>query len=88
MNQVITINTKTLREVLTRLDSLTREIKAIKARLFDEDPPYGSDAWWKKEIEEGLEEVREGKVRGPFKNANELIRALHQEVADKNTSHA
>jgi len=81
MNQTITISSKTVEEILTRLDRLTREVKAIKKRIPPQETTfYGSDSWWKKEIEQGLEEVKQGKVRGPFKNANELIKTLHQEA--------
>ena len=80
MSQTITVPTKTIEEILTRLDRLTREIKAIKTKLFEEEPPYGSDEWWEKEIEEGLEEVKKRKVSGPFKKTGELLKTLHQEA--------
>ena len=81
MNQTIAISSKTIEEILTRLDRLTREVKTIKKRVSPQKATfYGSDSWWKKEIEEGLEEVKQGKVRGPFKNASELIKTLHQDT--------
>ncbi len=61
MNQTITVSPKTIEEILTRLDKLTREIKAIKTKLFEEEPPYGSDEWWENEINEGLRDIKNGK---------------------------
>lgn len=58
MNQVVTVSTKTVDEILTRLDTLTREVKAIKAKLFKEEPLYGSKEWWEWSDKKALEEVR------------------------------
>lgn len=77
MSQAISVSPKTIEEILTRLDRLTREVKAIKTKLFEEEPPYGSDKWWEKEINEGLEEIKQGKYT-VYKNAGSLIRDLHK----------
>lgn len=61
MNQPTTVSQKTIEEILTRLDRLTREIKAIKTKLFEEEPPYGSDEWWKWSDEKALRDIKEGK---------------------------
>lgn len=60
MNQTITISSKTIEEVLARLDKLAKEVKAIKTKLFEEEPPYGSDAWWEWSDKKALGEVRRG----------------------------
>ena len=61
MNQTITVSPKTIEEILARLDKLTREIKVIKTKLFEEEPPYGSDEWWKWSDEKALREIKAGK---------------------------
>jgi len=61
MNQTITVSPKTIEEILARLDKLTREIKVIKTKLFEKEPPYGSDAWWEWSNTEALKEIKAGK---------------------------
>ncbi len=61
MNQAITVSPKTIEEILARLDKLTREIRVIKTKLFEEEPRYGSDEWWKWSDEKALKEIKEGK---------------------------
>jgi len=46
MNQTITISPKTVNQILARLDALTKEVKSIKTKLFEEEPPNGSEDWW------------------------------------------
>jgi hypothetical protein len=77
----VTINTKTAETILKEVESMRQSLEALRKKILKLLPArYGSDEWWEKEIEEGLEEVRRGKVRGPFKNADDLIRSLHQEI--------
>ena len=76
MSQAITVTPKTIEEILSRLDRITKDITTIKARLFEQEPKYGSDAWWDKEIKEGLEEVKQGKYT-VYENAKDLIKDLH-----------
>lgn len=61
MNQTITVSPKTIDDILARLDALTKDVKTIKTRLFKEEPRYGSDAWWEKENNEGLRDIKKGK---------------------------
>ena len=61
MAQIVTIQQKTLDEIVTRLDRLTAEVKAIKARLFEEEPLYGSSEWWERSDKKALKSIREGK---------------------------
>ena len=76
MNQTTIVPTKTINEIFTRLDELTKAVEKISARLFKEELPYGSDAWWDKEIKEGLEEVKQGKVK-KFKSMKEAVHYLN-----------
>ncbi|OGK36788.1 hypothetical protein A3F03_01700 [Candidatus Roizmanbacteria bacterium RIFCSPHIGHO2_12_FULL_41_11] len=77
MGQTITVPTKTIEEILSRLDRLTREIKAIKTKLFEEEPPYGSDEWWKWSNEKAIEDYKKGRYT-VYENAESLIRDLHK----------
>ncbi len=61
ISQATTVSQKTIEEILTRLDRLTREIKAIKTKLFEEEPLYGSDEWWEWSDEKALKEIKAGK---------------------------
>jgi hypothetical protein len=38
-----------------------------------------------REIAEGLEDLKKGRVYGPFKTAEEMIRFLHAEVKEHNS---
>lgn len=72
MNKTISINTETLELILKHIENLTKDVSAIKAKLFDEEPPYGSAAWWKKEEKEADEDIKQGRVHGPFQTEKEL----------------
>ena len=78
MNQTTTVSQKTIEEILTRLDRLTREIKAIKTKLFEEEPPYGSDEWWEWSDEKAIEDYRKGRytVIRSKKELNEFFGSL------------
>lgn len=76
MNQTITVSSKTIDEILARLDRLTREVKTIKTRLFEEEPPYGSDEWWEWSDKKALKEIRAGKGI-KFNTAKEAIKWLN-----------
>lgn len=76
MNQTVTVPAKTINEIFSRLDELTKTVKKISARLFEKEPSYGSDEWWDKEINKGIEEVKKDKVK-KFKNMKEAIHYLN-----------
>ncbi|MCL5438546.1 MAG: hypothetical protein M1268_00980 [Patescibacteria group bacterium] len=46
MAQTIIIPTKTIDEIFSRLDELTKAVKKISEKLLAEEPSYGSDKWW------------------------------------------
>ena len=76
MNQAITVSSKTIEEILAHLNTLTKEVKEIKAKLFEKEPPYGSDEWWKWSDKKALEEIRAGKGI-KFNTAKEAIKWLN-----------
>ena len=61
MSQTITVTPKTIDAIVEQLAKLTIEVKAIKARLFEEEPTYGSDAWWEWSDKKALDEIKAGK---------------------------
>lgn len=76
MNQAVTVSPKTIEEILVHLNMLTKEIKEIKAKLFEKEPPYGSDEWWEWSDEKALKEIRAGKGI-KFNTAKEAIKWLN-----------
>ena len=61
MNQAITVSPKIIAEITKQLGKLSKEVETIKAKLFGEEPRYGSDEWWKWSDEKALKEIKEGK---------------------------
>lgn len=61
MNQTVAIPTKTINEIFSRLDELTKTVKKIAAKLSEKELSYGSDEWWKKDIQEADDEFKKGK---------------------------
>lgn len=61
MAHTVTIDQKTIKLILTRLEELTQEVKSLKAKLMDDEPPYGSDAWWEWSDKKALEDYKAGR---------------------------
>lgn len=76
MGRTITVSPKTIDEIFVRLNTLTDEIKAIRAKLFEKEPLYGSDGWWNREIEEAEKEFKKGKGI-LFKSSQDAIKWLN-----------
>lgn len=76
MAQTITVPAKTLEEILSRLEKLTLDVKAIKARIFEQEPPYGSDEWWVWSDRKAIEDIKAGRFV-EFKNTKEAQEYLN-----------
>mgnify|MGYP001615346231 CR=1 FL=1 len=76
MANAVAVDAKTISTILTRLDKLVRDVEAIKTRVFEKQPPYGSDMWWDKEMKEAEEAFRKGKGI-KFNSAKEAIKWLN-----------
>lgn len=74
--QTVTVSSKTIEQILARLDKLTSEVRAIKSNLFKEEPRYGSNEWWGKEEREADEDIRAGRVM-QFNSVKEAIKWLN-----------
>lgn len=57
----VTVPAKTINDIFSRLDELTKAVKKISARLLNEEPRYGSDEWWEWSDQEALKEIKAGK---------------------------
>ena len=76
MNQTITVSEKTIEEIFARLDMLTREIKTIKVKFFEKEPPYGSRKWWKWSEKKADEDIKEGNTI-EFNSVEEAVKWLN-----------
>lgn len=72
----VSVNTKTVNHIVAQLDKLARDVEAIKARVFEQEPPYGSDAWWEWSDKKALEDIKAGKGI-KFNSAKEAIKWLN-----------
>ena len=72
-----TINAKTVESIFAEIALIEKRLAALRKRVMRFLPtPYGSDVWWEREIEEGLKEVKAGKVKR-FETMEETIRYLN-----------
>jgi len=76
MNQAAISQQKTLEDILERLDKLAKELKVIKERLAESEPPYGSEAWWQWSEKQASKEIATGKVV-KFDSVEEAIKWLN-----------
>lgn len=76
MQRIITIHSKTIDEIISRLDRLTREVKAIKTRLFEEEPLYGTDEWWVWSERRADEDIKAGRLER-FEKVKDAIKWLN-----------
>lgn len=74
--QTITVPTKTFEKIISKLDYLTQEVETIKTKLFEGEPPYGSDEWWEWSDRKAKEDIRAGRVM-KFDSAQEAITWLN-----------
>ncbi len=75
MTQTITVPAKTFEKLVSKLDQLTQDVQAIKSRLFEGEPSYGSDEWWEWSDKKAKEDIKAGRVM-TFNSAEEAIKWL------------
>lgn len=76
MAQTMTVSAESFEKIISRLDQLTREVKAIKVRLFEKEPTYGSKEWWEWSDRKALEDIKAGRFV-ELKNAKETQEYLN-----------
>jgi len=75
----VTINTKTAESIFKELETMKKSLDALQKKVMELLPmKYGNDAWWKKTEGEADEDIKKGRVHGPFKNTSDLLHALHK----------
>lgn len=78
-HQTQTIETKTIQKFMTEISSLEKRLAKLKAEVAKFLPvKYGSDAWWEREEKKADEDIKAGRVYGPFSDINNLLKELHK----------
>ena len=78
----VTIDAKTAETILREIEAMRKSLEALRKKILKLFPAkYGSDAWWEKSEHEADEDIKKGRVFGPFKNADELLKTLHREAS-------
>jgi hypothetical protein len=62
MSQVVAVNAKTLEHIASQLDELTKEVKELKEKIIDHEPPHGTKAWWDWSERKADEDIKKGNV--------------------------
>ena len=76
MANTISVNTKTINLILVRLDTMAKDIHTLKEKLLDQEPPYGSEAWWEWSDKRGLKDIKEARYT-TVHNKKELGKLLN-----------
>ena len=61
MNNAITLSQSAYKEILARMNKLEKMIANLMDK-FEQEPPYGTEAWWKWSIKKGKEDIKKGRV--------------------------
>jgi len=68
--------TLTVDKLVLQINTIQDALDELKSQIVSLLPPkYGSDAWWEKTDEEGLEQIKRGEII-KFKTTNELKKHL------------
>lgn len=76
MSQAVMVSPKTIQEILVHLHTLTKEVKEIKAKLFEKEPLYGSDEWWEWSERKADEDIKAGRLVR-FDSAKDAVKWLN-----------
>lgn len=72
MTQTITVSENKFNQLITTISELKDEVAKLAQKLeATEEPPYGSDEWWKWSIKKGEEDIKAGRYT-TIKNKKEL----------------
>ena len=75
MSQVVTIDSKIIKNLLDTLQELKAEITRLNQK-FETEPPYGSDQWWEWSDRKAKEDIKAGKTV-KFDSVKEAIKWLN-----------
>lgn len=59
MANSITLSQPAYKELLNRLSKLEKMVASL-LKKFEEEPPYGTEAWWDWAIKKGKEDIKKG----------------------------
>lgn len=76
MNQTVVVSSKTFQEIVSKLDQLNKEVQAIKNKLFEGEPAYGSNEWWEWSDKRAQADIKAGRVV-TFDSVGEAIKWLN-----------
>lgn len=60
MSNSITLSQSAYKDLVSRVNRLEKMVSALLSR-FEQEPPYGSDAWWNWSIKKGKEDIKKGR---------------------------
>ena len=76
-NHTQTFDEKRILAILDELEELAKAAKKVREGLLKVFPAkYGSDLWWEKETEKGIESIKKGKGK-KFKSYDEAVEYLN-----------
>lgn len=82
MNMVI-LPTSIIDRVEKKLERALEEVRALKSRQIKKAQKpirFWTEAQWEKAEREADEDIRAGRVVGPFKTAEDLVESLHKKA--------
>lgn len=76
MNQTIPVSPEVIRQILSSLEELKKDVKEMKQKL-QHNPEYGSDEWWQSSVKKGLADIQAGRVE-EFDSTEEYIKSVEK----------
>lgn len=81
--QTLTLPTDRLNQLEKNLEEVLKEIRGLKQekkKVAKKFVHFWTEAQWEKAEREAGEDIKAGRVSGPFNSAQELIEHLHKEA--------
>lgn len=76
MNQAIAVPQKTIEAIFDQLEKVTKEVKSIRKKLEENEPTYGSEAWWHWAEKKADEDIAKRNVL-KFNSVEEAVKWLN-----------
>lgn len=74
MSNTITLSQSAYKELLTRMNRLEKMVSSLLER-FEQEPTYGSEAWWMWSDKKALEDIKKGSYR-TFESVKDMKKYL------------
>lgn len=72
MSQALIITKNQFDSLQRRIEKLEQIVKSLLTGEDATQAPYGSEAWWTKEEKEADDDIKAGRIHGPFQTKEEL----------------